>query len=177
MISWTLYMEVFKLKFKKNETLFYMIMVFFFLFLTYESYQISNVKASPTDVGASFFPISISIVLLILTSILFFSSVKKNNIPKKINNIKYNKETKKISALKIIASFSIILLSYAILLTRIGFIISTILFLCICTFLLYFYKNDKMMNIIIMVKSLILSCIISGLIYFVFSNMFQVMLP
>lgn len=162
-----------------GESGFCLALMAFFAYLWYAAAKIPVAKGSATDVGANFFPLSISILLFVLTTIVFLMSIRSSSVTGETEHEKRAQAPSNnvIASTFVIVSVLVILLLYIIFLPRIGFIISTIIFLCILTLLLYRFKTHQLMPIKQMAISVVLFGIIVGAIYYTFNNFFQLILP
>lgn len=114
-----------------------------------------------SGLGADFFPKVVSIITLILSGSLIYSSYKNKTLGSNIKEV-FNSDMKK----PLLGMFLIII--YAICINIIGYLVSTIVF---CYIFLQIFKVKKK------ITKILVSLIFSSIIYYIFSNLFMINLP
>ncbi|WP_164522112.1 tripartite tricarboxylate transporter TctB family protein [Halocella sp. SP3-1] len=158
----------------KGESIFSLVLIIFFSYINYASRQLPSVQGGAADVGVNFFPILISSMCIILTGITFISSLIKSK--EEVNKHEEGKNSF-LSTFLVVSSVVLILTFYVILLPKIGFIISTTLFLVMLTALMYKFKTNKMIGISKLIKSIIFLFTLAFIVNFIFAKVFKIILP
>lgn len=156
----------------KGESIFSLFLIFVFSFIYLETKKIPPVPGGPYDVGTQFFPMYISLICIILSIKVFISSLFKQS---------KNKEKDADESLKkksyIFISMLLILFLYSLILTKFGFIISTIVFLLVLYILLNKYKTNSFPGIKKISKVFLFFSLLAVSINYLFENVFKVILP
>ncbi|MBZ4683338.1 MAG: putative tricarboxylic transport rane protein [Fusobacteriaceae bacterium] len=111
--------------------------------------------------GADFFPKLISIIIILISILLIYLSIKNKELSNNVSSV-FNSDMKN----SIIGMFLLII--YGISLNIIGYLISTIIF---CYIFLHIFKVK---NILLKIT---ISLIFSLIIYFIFNRVFLITLP
>lgn len=137
------------------------IFILFSTFIIVKSNSFTHTLIADNGLGASFFPIILSVITIILSASLIFSSIKDKSLSENMSEV-FNSDMK-----KSLMGMGLIVL-YVICMTIIGYLVSTVVF---CYIFLHLFKVKKMLT-----KGLI-AVIFSSAIYFIFSNLFLINLP
>ena len=160
------------LKKMKGETIFCLFLIILFSFILSQSIAIPHTKGGSHDVGADFFPITISGLALILSGVVFI-----RNIIEDFKREKKRRREKSIISAGIFILVLLVLISYVYLLTLLGFVISTALFLFVLNIILNRFKTNSFMNMKMMFLSALGFILGSWAIYLIFTIIFEVYLP
>ena len=134
-------------------------MVISIVLLAFLTSMAVQVPAIP-DVSKGY-PIFLLAVSYIMTIVLLLKSVSKMKLEDK-------QETKVAEQAKVIVPYCVLVALYLFMMTRIGYIVSTIAFMIIS--LLYLRLKNKVLMIVLSVAT-------TALIYYVFTNFLVVILP
>ena len=164
---------------KKNKSIIPNIVIFvlsMFFFIISFTIKLTNIDKL---VGSRLLPQAVTILLMVFSLCLIISDIMKNKV-KKPDNVKsdensINTETEQnkpnyLNTILVFASFAL----YLILLQLIGFIISTIFYLCSQMYILAPKQQKTLKNIFIYAA---VSIFLSIAIYWVFGKGFQLVLP
>lgn len=140
-------------------------LILFSIFVIYESYGISGSDITISSPGA--FPLFISIMMLVFS---IWITIENYGVSKNSNQT-ISRKLKAIRELvfsRDIVMTTIFLIAYALILARIGFVISTILFLWLN--INFLSKNNN-------IKNLWIAILIVVIIVLIFNTIFNVVLP
>ncbi|WP_372714438.1 tripartite tricarboxylate transporter TctB family protein [Ilyobacter sp.] len=137
------------------------IFILFSTFIIVKSNSFTHTLIADKGLGASFFPISLSVITIILSVSLIFSSIKDKSLSENISEV-FNSDMK-----KSLMGMGLIVL-YVICMTVIGYLVSTVVF---CYIFLHLFKVKKMLT------KVLIAVIFSSAVYFIFSNLFLINLP
>jgi hypothetical protein len=161
----------------KGESWFCLVLLLLFAYILYASIQLPAAKGSKTDVGARFFPVAISSLLVILTAVVFIRGLlDKGEEKKSLSDAEPNQRMAGKSALVII-TLLIVLTLYIFFLPRTGFLISTAIFLILLNLILVYFSTSQIMKPKQFGLSVVFFCLIAVGIYYIFNNFFQLVLP
>lgn len=138
------------------------------LFILLASLNITT--GADLSVGSDFMPKVISSLLLICSVILIFQGISKSKIYKENIEEKEDNEKRELDYVGVILSL-LSLFAYMLIFISLGFFISTILYLFVQ--IIIFTPKDKRK----LLKTAIISVVISLVIYVVFVHGFRLMLP
>jgi hypothetical protein len=160
----------------KGESWFCLVILLLFAYILYASIQLPAAKGSKTDVGARFFPIAISSLLVILTGVVFIRGLLDKEDEKRPSDAETDQRMAGKSALVII-TLLVVLTVYIFFLPRVGFLISTAIFLILLNVILVYFSTSQVMKLKQFGLSVGFFCVVAVGIYYIFNNFFQLVLP
>lgn len=158
-------MKLEKRELKAGEMGFGILLILFSIFAIYESYRISRVDLTLSSPGA--FPMFISTLLLVFTCWIGVENYYSKR-PKKQNVLDKTKALGSLILSRDILLTIVFLIIYALVLEKVGFVISTVIFLWTS---ISFLSRGKI------IKSLGISILIVVFIVLIFNTIFNVVLP
>jgi hypothetical protein len=159
----------------KGDALFSLALFAIFSFGTYRSLVMDDPAGGPNDVGAAFFPFWICVFIQVLTALVFVQSVtnvRSEGVPQSEGNGVLMRKR-----LVLLIGILALLFFYIMVMERVGFIISSTVFLILVHQLLIFSETSRPSPPKGIAVSAAFFAVTAGSLFFVFNTVFHLALP
>lgn len=160
----------------KGDALFALALFLIFGFGLYRALVMNDPKGGPADVGAAFFPFWVCFLIMLLSAMVFVQSVLSGGTVSTAEKAA-SEDVPMRRKLLLMGGILALLFGYILIMTTLGFVISSAVFLIAVNQLLVFTDKGRISPPRDLAISVVFFSAMSGILFYLFNTVFKLALP